>query len=216
MSLNLQEIRQEYSKKGLSVEDCLDSPLDQFDIWLQEAISAKVIEPTAMNLATVDENKRPSSRIVLLKGLEKGEFVFYSNYLSRKGMNLSHLPFAALTFFWAELERQVRIEGKVIHVSDETSDAYFKTRPYTSRLGAWVSEQSKVIPNKASLVKRAVEVGIKHPFSVPRPPHWGGFALIPDRIEFWQGRPSRLHDRVVYRLIEDESGSEWIKERLAP
>lgn len=216
MLLNLQKIRQEYSKKELSVHDCLPSALDQFDLWLQEAIKSKVIEPTAMNLATVDENGRPSARIILLKGLEQGKFIFYSNYLSKKGQNLTHSPFAALTFFWPELERQVRIEGKVIHLSAEASDAYFKTRPYTSRLGAWASEQGKVIPSKKILLKRAAEYGIKYPFNVPRPPYWGGFALTPDLLEFWQGRPSRLHDRIVYRLIETEVSSEWLKQRLAP
>lgn len=213
MSLNLADIRQDYSKKELSPEDCLPDAVAQFELWLNEAMTAQVHEPTAMNVATVGEDGRPTARIVLLKGVENGQLVFYSNYLSRKGRQLAANPFVSITFFWPELERQVRIEGRVQQVAAEVSDAYFASRPYTSRLGAWASEQSTEISSKSVLVSRAALFGVKHPLHVPRPPHWGGYAVIPDRIEFWQGRPSRLHDRVVY-LLQADAG--WQRVRLAP
>ena len=212
MSLQLADIRQEYSKQELSPDDCLPDPVAQFERWLHEAIAAEVNEPTAMHLATVGEDGRPAGRIVLLKGVEDGALVFYSNYQSRKGRALDAHPWAALTFFWPELERQVRVEGRVQRVAPEASDAYFASRPYTSRIGAWASEQSREIPSKTVLVTRAAMFGVKHPLSVPRPPHWGGYALVPDRVEFWQGRPSRLHDRVEY-LLQD---GQWLRHRLAP
>ncbi|WP_293766091.1 pyridoxamine 5'-phosphate oxidase [uncultured Aquitalea sp.] len=213
MSLNLADIRQEYSQKELSPDDCLPDAVAQFEVWLNEAIAAKVNEPTAMNVATVGPDGRPSSRIVLLKGVEEGQLLFYTNYLSRKGRQLGEHPYAAVTFFWPELERQVRVEGRVAQVAAEASDAYFASRPYTSRLGAWASEQSTEISSKAVLVTRAAMFGVKHPVSVPRPPHWGGYAVIPDRVEFWQGRPSRLHDRVLYTLADN---GQWLRSRLAP
>ena len=210
--MDLHNIRADYSKQELSEQECDASPLVQFERWLNEAVRAEVNEPTAMNVATVGENGRPSSRMVLLKEVNAQGFVFFSNYLSRKGRALSAHPFAALTFFWPELERQVRVEGRVVVLDEAASDEYFKSRPYTSRIGAWASEQSSVIAGKSVLVARAAAVGIKHPISVPRPPHWGGYVVLPERLEFWQGRPSRLHDRIQYRL-ENES---WLKERLAP
>ncbi len=213
MSMNLADIRLDYSKKELSPEECLDDAVAQLEIWLAEAMSAEVHEPTAMHVATVGPDGRPTARIVLLKGVENGELQFYTNYLSRKGEQLAGNPNVAITFFWPELERQVRIEGVTRKLPPEVSDAYFKSRPYTSRLGAWASEQSHEIPSKAELVKRAALFGLKHPVSVPRPDHWGGYAVLPDRIEFWQGRPSRLHDRIVYTLQE---GGGWRKARLAP
>ena len=210
--MDLHNIRADYSKQELSEQECDASPLVQFERWLNEAVRAEVNEPTAMNVATVGEDGRPSSRMVLLKEVNAQGFVFFSNYLSRKGRALSAHPFAALTFFWPELERQVRVEGRVVLLDEAASDEYFKSRPYTSRIGAWASEQSSVIAGKSVLVARAAAVGLKHPVSVPRPPHWGGYVVLPERLEFWQGRPSRLHDRIQYRL-ENES---WLKERLAP
>ena len=210
--MDLHNIRADYSKQELSEQECDASPLVQFERWLNEAVRAEVNEPTAMNVATVGEDGRPSSRMVLLKEVNAQCFVFFSNYLSRKGRALSAHPFAALTFFWPELERQVRVEGRVVLLDEAASDEYFKSRPYTSRIGAWASEQSSVIAGKSVLVARAAAVGLKHPISVPRPPHWGGYVVLPERLEFWQGRPSRLHDRIQYRL-ENES---WLKERLAP
>lgn len=210
--MDLHDIRQEYSKQELSPSHCHDNPITQFDIWLQEAMKSGALEPTAMNIASVDEDGRPSSRMVLLKETNEQGFVFFSNYLSRKGQALLANPFAALTFFWAELERQVRVEGQVFRLPENESDAYFETRPYTSRVGAWASEQSQVIANKSVIVARAAMFGAKHPLHVPRPPHWGGYLVQPDSVEFWQGRPSRLHDRVRYRLCDGV----WIKERLAP
>lgn len=210
--MDLHNIRADYSKQELSEQECDASPLVQFERWLNEAVRAEVNEPTAMNVATVGEDGRPSSRMVLLKEVNAQGFVFFSNYLSRKGRALSAHPFAALTFFWPELERQVRVEGRVVVLDEAASDEYFKSRPYTSRIGAWASEQSSVIAGKSVLVARAAAVGLKHPISVPRPPHWGGYVVLPERLEFWQGRPSRLHDRIQYRL-ENES---WLKERLAP
>ena len=210
--MDLHNIRADYSKQEISEQECDASPLVQFERWLNEAVRAEVNEPTAMNVATVGEDGRPSSRMVLLKEVNAQGFVFFSNYLSRKGRALSAHPFAALTFFWPELERQVRVEGRVVLLDEAASDEYFKSRPYTSRIGAWASEQSSVIAGKSVLVARAAAVGLKHPISVPRPPHWGGYVVLPERLEFWQGRPSRLHDRIQYRL-ENES---WLKERLAP
>ena len=210
--MDLHNIRADYSKQELSEQECDASPLVQFERWLNEAVRAEVNEPTAMNVATVGEDGRPSSRMVLLKEVNAQGFVFFSNYLSRKGRALSAHPFAALTFFWPELERQVRVEGRVVLLDEAASDEYFKSRPYTSRIGAWASEQSSVIAGKSVLVARAAAVGLKHPISVPRPPHWGGYVVIPDRVEFWQGRPSRLHDRIQYRLVDGV----WVKERLAP
>ena len=210
--MDLHNIRADYSKQELSEQECDASPLVQFERWLNEAVRAEVNEPTAMKVATVGEDGRPSSRMVLLKEVNAQGFVFFSNYLSRKGRALSAHPFAALTFFWPELERQVRVEGRVVLLDEAASDEYFKSRPYTSRIGAWASEQSSVIAGKSVLVARAAAVGLKHPISVPRPPHWGGYVVLPERLEFWQGRPSRLHDRIQYRL-ENES---WLKERLAP
>ncbi len=212
MSMDLHDIRQDYAKQALSEADCAAKPLPQLQQWLNEAMLAKVPEPTAMNLATVDADGRPSGRIVLLKEVNEQGLVFFTNYHSRKGRALATTPWAAVTFFWPELERQVRVEGTIAPISPAASDEYFESRPYTSRIGAWASEQSQVIGGKAVLVARAAAVGAKHPLHVPRPPHWGGYVLTPDCLEFWQGRPSRLHDRVRYRLHDQD----WIKERLAP
>lgn len=210
--MDLHDIREEYSKRELSEQDCDASPIVQFEQWLGEAMKAAVNEPTAVNVATVREDGRPSNRMVLLKEVNPKGFVFFTNYQSQKGRAIAANPFAAMTFFWPELERQVRIEGRVEKLSDKDSDEYFDSRPYTSRIGAWASEQSSVLESKAVLVAKAAAVGVKHPFHVPRPPHWGGYVVIPDAVEFWQGRPSRLHDRIRYRL----ENNVWIKERLSP
>lgn len=211
-NMNLHDIRQDYSSQSLNEEDCTAQPLEQFQRWLSEAIQAKVNEPTAMNLATVGDNGRPQARIVLLKEVAAEGLVFFSNYQSRKGRAMAHNPYAAVTFFWPELERQVRIEGIVQQLNNTDSDAYFKTRPYTSRIGAWASQQSEVISNKLELMTRATKFAAKYLLAVPRPPHWGGYVLIPDQFEFWQGRPSRLHDRIQYIWQNDN----WIRQRLAP
>ncbi|QMT32302.1 pyridoxamine 5'-phosphate oxidase [Alysiella filiformis] len=210
--MDLHAIRQEYCQKELSEHDCLPEPLAQFQLWLNEAMSAQVHEPTAMNVATVGEDGKPQARMVLLKEVNEQGFVFFTNYHSRKGQAIAANPFVALTFFWAELERQVRVEGRIFRLPENESDDYFASRPYTSRLGAWASEQSQVIENKNVLIARAAMFGAKHPLKVPRPPHWGGYVIAPERVEFWQGRPSRLHDRIVYRQNENV----WLKERLAP
>lgn len=205
-------LRQDYSRQSLAPEDCLADPLAQFSRWLDEAMAADVHEPTAMHLATVEAG-RPSGRIVLLKGLEQGCFVFYSNYDSRKGQQIKHNAFVALTFFWPELERSVRVEGEAAPVPAATSDAYFASRPYQSRIGAWASLQSQPLDSTATLLTRATGFAAKYVTGVPRPPHWGGYAVRPWRIEFWQGRPSRLHDRVLY--LPDAKGG-WQKQRLYP
>lgn len=211
-NMNLHDIRQDYSSQSLNEEDCTAQPLEQFQHWLSEAMQAKVNEPTAMNLATVGDNGRPQARIVLLKEVAAEGLVFFSNYQSRKGRAMAHNPYAAVTFFWPELERQVRIEGIVQQLNNTDSDAYFKTRPYTSRIGAWASQQSEVISSKLELMTRATKFAAKYLLAVPRPPHWGGYVLIPDQFEFWQGRPSRLHDRIQYIWQNDN----WIRQRLAP
>ena len=211
-NMDLHDIREDYSKQALSEADCADLPLVQLQQWLNEAMAAKVNESTAMNVATVDANGLPSARIVLLKEVNAAGLVFFSNYHSRKGRALAAHPYAAATFFWPELERQVRVEGRVQILAAAESDAYFASRPYTSRIGAWASHQSEVIGSKNELVARAALVGARHPLQVPRPPHWGGYVVLPQRLEFWQGRPSRLHDRIQYRL---QDGA-WLKERLSP
>lgn len=210
--MDLHHIRQEYSKRELSKKQCTDNPITQFEQWLNEAFTAQVLEPTAMNIATVGAEGKPTNRIVLLKEVNKRGFVFFTNYLSRKGQALTVNPFASITFFWPELERQIRIEGKVEKLAEPLSDEYFDSRPYTSKIGAWASEQSQIIANKQVIVARAALFGAQHPLHVPRPPHWGGYIVLPNRIEFWQGRPSRLHDRICYFL----KNNQWIKERLAP
>ena len=210
---DLAHIRLDYSREELSKEHVDQDPFVQFGHWMDEAIAASAAEPTAMCLSTSNTDGRPSSRMVLLKGFDKDGFVFYTNYNSHKGRELAENPFAAITFFWPELERQVRITGRTSKVSAEESDEYFKSRPYTSRLGAWASNQSEPIESKTVLVTRAAKLAIKYAAgSVPRPPYWGGYRVVPDAIEFWQGRPSRLHDRICYELSE----ASWRIRRLSP
>jgi pyridoxamine 5'-phosphate oxidase len=208
----LADLRKSYERAELREEASDANPLLQFDRWLNEAIGAQLPEPNAMTVATVGSDLRPSSRIVLIKGFDERGIVWYSNYESRKGQELAGNPFAALQFHWVELERVVRIEGRVEQTSAQESDDYFASRPLDSRIGAWASPQSQVIAGRTVLVANAAKYGAQFLLSPPRPPHWGGFRLVPDRWEFWQGRKSRLHDRLRYRL----DGGAWVRERLAP
>src|SRR6476469_5744697 len=210
-SSRMAELRKSYERAELSEDASHADPLRQFDQWLTEAISAEVPEPNAMTLATVASNLRPSTRVVLVKGYDERGIVWYTNYDSRKGVELAGNPFAALQFHWVELERVVRIEGLVERTSPEESDAYFASRPLDSRIGAWASPQSQVIASRATLVANAARYGAQFMLKPPRPPHWGGFRLKPDIWEFWQGRKSRLHDRLRYR----RESNAWVRERLA-
>ena len=212
LSSSIADLRKSYERAELSESASNANPLKQFDQWLQEAVSAEVPEPNAMTVATVGGDMRPSTRIVLIKGYDERGIVWYTNYDSRKGQQLAGNPFAALQFHWVELERVVRIEGRVEKVSAEESDAYFASRPLDSRIGAWASPQSQIISGRGVLVANAAKYSAQFLLNPPRPPHWGGFRLVPDRWEFWQGRKSRLHDRLSYR----EDGQNWIRERLAP
>lgn len=211
--MQISDIRKEYTRHTLSENDVAASPFEQFNKWFHEALHGGLPEPTAMNLATVGADGRPSSRIVLLKHIDTG-FVFFTNYGSRKGQDLQHNPYAALTFHWVELERQVRIEGKTEMVEASLSDEYFNSRPLMSRIGAIASEQSRPLPNREALEDRmrALEAQYANQ-EPPRPHNWGGYRLIPDYFEFWQGRRSRLHDRIVYELTDNNS---WKIYRLAP
>lgn len=209
----LSDMRKSYELGELEEESAKSEPLEQFRHWFNEAQKAQVPEPNAMTLATVSAEGRPSTRIVLIKDFDERGIVWYTNYHSRKGHELSASPYAALQFHWVELERVVRIEGRVERVSDAESDAYFHSRPLDSRLGAWASPQSQVIASRATLVANAAKAAVQHGLNPPRPPHWGGYRLSPERWEFWQGRKSRLHDRLSYRL--DDAGH-WLRERLAP
>ena len=213
MTTNIADLRKDYTLNGLDQTDVSPDPIVQFQQWFVAALAAGVHEPNAMHLATINPEGRPEGRIVLVKGVDAAGFSFYTNYNSQKGTSLGANPMASLTFFWPELERQVRIEGWVEKVSETESDTYFNSRPRGSQLGAWVSQQSQVIAGRDVLTSQQEE--LENRFNgqpIPRPPHWGGFRVIPDKIEFWQGRPSRLHDRIRYRL---EAGT-WLIERVSP
>ncbi len=209
---NLPDQRKSYERDALDESDAALDPLRQFGTWMDEAFAAKVPEPNAMTLATVGADGRPSTRIVLIKGFDERGIVWFTNYDSRKGQELAVHPFAALQFHWVELERVVRIEGSVERVDEAESDAYFASRPLDSRIGAWASPQSQVIASRGVLVANAAKVAAQFLLSPPRPPHWGGYRLQPQAWEFWQGRKSRLHDRLRFRL----DGENWTRERLAP
>jgi pyridoxamine 5'-phosphate oxidase len=209
----LSEMRENYMRGGLSETDAGNDPFPLFHRWFEDARAGQLSEPNAMTLATVGEDHKPSARAVLLKGLDERGFTFFTNYDSRKGRELDANPFAALVFLWQQLERQVRIEGMVEKVTAKESDDYFVNRPLGSRLGAWASRQSDVISGREYLEAQHAALMAKYPDgNVPRPDFWGGYRLIPDMIEFWQGRPSRLHDRIRFRKSPDG----WIKERLSP
>ncbi|SRR5579871_1736144 len=210
---SIAHLRREYRNSGLTEKEAPRNPLALFEKWFREALKARVLDANAMALTTVSAQGRPSARMVLLKGYDGKGFVFYTNYQSRKSRDLSRHPAASLLFFWPQLSRQVRIDGRVRKVADRESDDYFQSRPRGSQLSAWASDQSRLIPNREVLEKRMRELEEKYEGRpVPRPPHWGGYRLLPETLEFWKGRPSRLHDRLVY--LRKAGG--WKRERLAP
>lgn len=211
--VSIAHLRKDYRHASLSESDVLADPVAQFASWFQEALAAKLPEGNAMSVATVGADGRPSSRILLIKDFDERGFTWFTNYDSRKGAELKHNPHAALLFHWVELERQVRIEGRVEQVSAAESDAYFNSRPLASRLGAIASAQSQPVSDRESLEKRFEQVQAEYGDHPPRPAHWGGYRLLPDRMEFWQGRSSRLHDRIIFTLQADGS---WIRQRLQP
>ena len=213
MNPSIADLRLNYTRQSLLEANIRPDPIQQFQTWFDQAVEANLLEPNAMTLATASPNGTPSARIVLLKGVDQRGFVFYTNYNSQKGQELAANPQAALVFLWGELERQVRVAGAVEKIADQETEAYFNSRPHSSQLGAWASDQSCVIPNREGLEQRLTDLTEQYQDqAVPRPLHWGGFRVIPQEIEFWQGRPSRLHDRLRYRLEADH----WIVERLSP
>ena len=212
--MSLADLRNDYGRLTLDERDLDPDPIRQFDRWLAEAMAAEVAEANAMTLATASPEGRPSARIVLLRGCDARGFAFFTNHDSRKGRELDANPRAALVFYWRELERQVRVEGAVVRVSDDESDAYFRSRPFGSRIGAWASAQSHVLPSREALEAEFRTIEAKYSSGdVPRPVNWGGFRVVPETIEFWQGRPSRLHDRLRYRKNAE---GDWTIERLSP
>jgi pyridoxamine 5'-phosphate oxidase len=214
--MNIADLRQEYMRTGLAEADAHPDPFSQFDLWFREALAAGLPLANAMTLATVSPEGAPDARIVLLKGVEGGAFVFFTNYRSRKGRQLASRPQACLVFFWAPLERQVRIEGRVEKVLPQESDDYFVSRPLGARLSAHASAQSEVVQDRRTLESSLEQQRQIHGESPPRPAHWGGYRVVPGRIEFWQGRENRLHDRLLYRRSEADRAGAWTVERLAP
>lgn len=213
LRLYINTLRHDFAKQSLDEKDVNQDAVLQFEKWFKEAVDSKVLEPNTMTLATATAEGKPSARIVLLRNFNENGFVFYTNYVSRKGNEILENPNCALLFFWPELERQVRIEGVLSKQTSEESDMYFNSRPRTSKLGAWTSAQSKVIESRKVLDEEYEKLSVKYPDEqVPRPPHWGGYILKPSVIEFWQGRPSRLHDRILYT----QENNAWKIERLAP
>ena len=209
---DIQNLRRQYSKSTLSVSSVSKDPFKQFEKWFQDVLNSGFLEPNAMTLATASKAGKPSARVVLLKGIHDGGFVFYTNYKSKKGKDIEDNPYGSILFYWDRLERQVRIEGKIQKVSQQESEEYFNTRPYKSRVGAWASKQSTVIESRSAIVREFLKFMMKFKSHVPLPDVWGGYRLIPDSFEFWQGRPNRLHDRVRFT----KNKSVWKIERLAP
>ena len=211
--MSIADLRKDYSRASLSEHDVAPDPIVQFSTWFDEAVKAEIAEPNAMSVATVDADGKPSSRIVLLKQVDPAGFTWFTNYRSRKGLEIAERPYVALLFHWVELERQVRIEGKIEQVSAAESDAYFSSRPLRSQLGAIASAQSQPVDNRETLETQFSAVEQKYGTQPIRPEHWGGYRVIPQKVEFWQGRPSRLHDRVVYTRAADDT---WSRQRLQP
>jgi len=210
---SLADLRKTYARETLNQSAVDPNPIIQFKTWMNEALDAELPEPNAMTVATVSADGKPSARVLLIKGVDERGFVFFTNYESQKGLDLEANPHAALVFYWIELERQVRIEGRVEKLPEEESDAYFASRPLESRIGAWASDQSRELSSRAALVASAAKYAARYMLNPPRPPHWGGYVVIPEVIEFWQGRPSRLHDRIAYTR-QPEGG--WKITRLSP
>lgn len=209
----LNQVRHEFSSQKLDENSVKEHPIEQLESWIEEAVDSQILEPNAMSIASVNQNGEPSQRIVYARGIEKNGIRFYTNYHSSKGKNFANNGNISALFFYAELERQIRIEGKVQQLSAEESDAYFNARPFESKIGAWASNQSETIANRGVLEQRIEEFKSKFPTEVPRPPHWGGYLIIPHRFEFWQGRPARLHDRIIYEL---DNSKNWKTYRVAP
>ncbi len=211
--MKVSDLRKNYTQAGLLETDVVANPIEQFSLWFEQAVAANLLEPNAMTVATVTAEGKPSARIVLLKQFDARGFVFYTNYNSQKGLELQACPHAALVFLWGDLERQVRIEGKIELVAESEATEYFHSRPASSQLGAWASEQSSIIPDRSVLETKLQALATEyHDREIPKPSHWGGVRVIPQKIEFWQGRPSRLHDRLRYQLV----AGEWQIDRLAP
>ena len=206
------DLRQDYARGKFDEKSLMTNPFEQFDKWFTEAVDAGAPEPNALVLSTATPDGKPSSRVLLLKSFDERGFVFFTNYEGRKGEEISANPYGSMLFFWQSLERQVRIDGRIEKISTEDSEKYFVTRPYTSRVGAWASKQSRPLKSRYTLIKEVAKLMAKYPINVPLPPFWGGYRLVPEEIEFWQGRPSRLHDRFRYTLTDGL----WTPTRLAP